>query len=443
MDPTMTLARRHIAHWLLAVGAMTFLLANAACGGTAVLSTEYGDDANFGQCTPLPCPSNLGWDPVTCACDVSGDDAGIPVEIEDATATCAALRCPSGFVTERLSTGCACIHPVPPSEDATTEEIDASVSDAPTTSYEDVYTYDVSDYDGGCGFIYDCGNGYSQNSNCQCVRCDDTCPAGESPGDNCVGCIACPYKCPVGLVSGPDCSCVPPGTTTTGPVDAGDGGGPTCEIAGYLQCAAGSWCALGTCPDNKTQFGCYCDASGHSTCQLECPTPPPCTIPGEGTCPYGSQCAFGSCSSASDTQLVCSCYQNGQAYCSTTSCEAGAFVGPDSGSGSGVTCLLEGYLTCNAGSFCSVATCPDGTTQVGCFCNADGTATCQVDCPPPPPCVIPGEGTCPFGSQCTFGTCNGSSGTLLSCSCNYGSTSASCYTYPCSQASFDGGGGAD
>jgi hypothetical protein len=53
--------------------------------------------------------------------------------------------------------------------------------------------------------------------------------------------------------------------------------------------------------------------------------------------------------------------------------------------------------------------------------------------------VIPGEGTCPSGSQCQYGTCNGSSGAILNCSCYAGN--ASCYTSSCASggSGFDGG----
>ncbi len=430
-------ARRHIAFFFFALAPMVFLLASGCGGGVSGQhSTATEDDAGqSAECTVLPCPSGLGWDPVTCACDVTG----VGTEVPDAAAlSCAGLRCTSGRVAEVVNGQCACVAVGSRvTADATSPDrvLDAShdvtVTDAPSVTYYDAYpAYDAVPYQdaGPCPFYpaYYCGNGYSLNDNCQCIACSSTCPNGETSGPNCDGCVACSTKCPEGFVEGPNCGCMPAGTTpVTGPGDAG----PTCTLEGYYTCSAGSWCSLGTCPDGATQYGCYCDANGQATCQLECPSPPPCTIPGQGTCPYGSQCAYGTCTSGSDSLLVCSCYQGG-AYCSTQSCEAG-FYGPDAGnpSDSGVTCLLGGYVTCNAGSFCSVGTCPDGTTQYGCFCNEDGTATCDLTCPTPPPCTIPGEGTCPYGSQCTFGTCNGNSGTLLSCSCYGGS--ASCYTYSC------------
>jgi hypothetical protein len=422
---------------------MAAFLASGCSGGVSVAPgnpTISGDDAAIAECTVLPCLSDEAWDPVSCSCQVID-------QLPDAAPSCRALRCAGNDVIEVLNGECVCVAigtPTPPI-DATAPigvldaASDSTTSDAPSITYFDApYPIDVGPPDTGyCPFYPNnyCGNGYtlSNTPSCQCVPCAATCPAGQSPGPNCNGCVACNYNCPAGLVAGDNCSCVPPGTASTPPKDPG---GPSCMLEGTYTCAAGSWCPLGTCPDGKTEYGCYCDATGKSTCALECPTPPPCQIPGQGTCPYGSQCVYGSCSSASDTELACSCYQNGQAYCSTVSCDAG-ISGPDAGSSDGgVTCLLEGYTTCNAGSFCAVSTCPDGT-QVGCTCNADGTATCDLTCPTPKPCTIPGEGTCPYGSQCTFGTCNGNSGSLLSCYCN--GTSVSCYTMSCSQVAFDGG----
>ena len=298
------------------------------------------------------------------------------------------------------------------------------------------YYYPDSPY---CYYPPYCGNGYMVDSNCQCVLCAQTCPLGQTQGYACSGCVAC-NACPQGLVAGPNCSCVPPGTEAgpPPPVDSGDGGGPACVLEGYYTCAAGSWCQLGTCPDNVTQYGCYCDATGKATCDLSCPKPPACSIPGQAACPYGSQCVYGSCADPAATLLVCSCYSGGSAYCSTTTCGEGGVPYQDAGppADAGVTCLLEGYTTCSAGQFCSLGTCPGGT-QYGCFCNQDGTATCNLTCPPAPPCQIPGEGECAFGSQCTFGTCGGGSGTLLSCYCGYGG--ASCNTYQCTEGGFGGG----
>ena len=89
------------------------------------------------------------------------------------------------------------------------------------------------------------------------------------------------------------------------------------------------------------------------------------------------------------------------------------------------------------GQYCQLGTCPDGTPY-GCTCNADGTTTCNLVCPPPAPCVIPGEGTCPYGQSCTYGTCNGTSGSQLTCYCQ--GSYASCYTTSCGGSSGAEGG---
>jgi hypothetical protein len=425
---------RQFAFLLLTLASMAAFLASG-CGVNVSASppTITGDDGAVAQCTVLPCLSDEAWDPISCSCQVIS-------QIPDAAPLCSNLRCAGNDVIEVINSACFCvpIGSTSPPSDATMPV--ATIDAAPDATFDDGDYFDVTsppdvgDDVSPCANYPPnyCGNGYALNDSCQCVPCPNTCPAGQTPGASCNNCIACNNSCPAGLVAGPSCTCVPPGTPNLPP----DAGGPNCTLEGSYTCAANSWCPLGTCPDGKTEYGCYCDATGKSTCALECPAPPPCQIPGEGTCPYGSVCVYGSCSSASDTQFACSCSQNGQAYCSTVSCDAGIY-GPDAGPGSdgGVTCLLEGYVNCNAGSFCSVGTCPDGT-QIGCTCNEDGTASCDLNCPTPKPCNIPGEGTCPYGMQCTFGTCGGSTTSQLSCYC-YG-TSVSCYTTPCGQVGADG-----
>jgi hypothetical protein len=487
-------ARRPFPLLLLAVALAALLL---ACGGRSQgPSGDLGvDSGDGGACAPVPCPSNLPWDPVTCSCGGGStvDGGSLPIDVDATAGGCSGARCPDGYVLTMLGAQCACVpHSVPaggeggpdapysydapyypPADAQLLYPADARVyADAPYVSYDASSSSVDGGYyggdDGGGGYYggYDggyycypyygyygnpCGTGYVRDQYCGCVACAETCPPGQTPGVGCSACVACPYSCPAGFVDGPGCTCVPRGTDAgiiTPPVDAGeagvgaDAGGVTCVLEGYYSCAAGSWCQLGVCPDGKTQYGCYCSPDGKATCDLSCPVPPPCTIPGEGTCPYGAQCVYGSCAAdPGGALLVCSCYSSGTAYCSTTSCADGGAWYIDAGAppaDAGVTCLLEGYVSCNAGSYCSLGTCPDGKTPYGCFCNADGTATCDLTCPPAPPCDIPGEGLCPYQTQCVYGTCSGGAGTLLSCYCGYGG-SASCYTYPCSE----GGVGAD
>jgi hypothetical protein len=298
-----------------------------------------------------------------------------------------------------------------------------------------------------------CGPGYSlSQTTCQCVSCPNTCPYGQTPSAGCGACTACTSVCPTGFQYGPNCTCVPDGVEA-GPMpqpDAADAG-VSCLLEGYTNCAAGAWCQLGTCPDGKTQYGCYCNSDGTATCSMTCPVPPPCTIPGQASCPAGAQCVYGSCTNnASGDVLVCSCSSYGYYYgydagsnpnyasCYTASCADGGPQLFDAGTPTdgGVTCLLGGYTSCPAGSWCALGSCPGGQ-QYGCTCNEDGTATCDLVCPQPAPCDIPGEGTCPYGHTCVFG-CNGTtSGTGLSCSCNYYGGGAYCSSIACSQVGPD------
>lgn len=437
---------------LLALFALVFASATAllACGGRAGDGLKLGDDGGIGTCEVLPCPSNAPWNPDTCACEAT-DDAGIPIVV-DARAECPPIACPAGSELTLLKSSCVCIsRPRDAGPDVTTFPEDAPYEYDSPYYYPDVgYSYDAPYFypDGSCPFYnYNpCQPGYTLNAGCSCNLCPAVCPTGQTPGPGCNGCTACTSKCPVGFDYGPSCSCVPEGVEAgpPGPTDSGDAG-VSCLVEGYTTCAPDSWCQLGTCPDGTSQYGCYCDHDGNSTCSLSCPIPPPCDIPGQASCPYGQQCIYGSCSTdPAASLLVCSCNSygsSGSAYCYTASCaDGGPQYLPDAGppNSGGVTCLLEGYYTCNAGSFCPVGSCPDGS-QYGCFCNQDGTATCNLNCPTPPPCQIPGEGSCPYGTSCVFGCGGGSAGTGLSCYCGWGG-SANCSTQPCSQLSGVGSG---
>ena len=465
-------SRRRAAFLILAECTLVLLF---ACGGTSVATIdEDGGDAS--PCSASLCATNRVWNQATCACE-SLDEGGAELDA-DATTACPPIACPTGSVEGMVGGECACLlidagdatSPADAPDDETRPDspqdaphdspvaldappYDAPSSDAPHASdspysyssdsptYDEPYPYSSdAPYDEGpsCAPTA-CGPGYEANPYCQCIACTNACPAGQSPAAGCGGCTPCAYKCPASFAYGTSCSCGPPG------VDAGpngvDAGGVSCLLEGNYSCSAGSWCQLGICPDNTTQYGCYCNHDGTASCDLTCPVPPPCTIPGEGTCPYGAQCVFDNCAAdAASTELVCNCNSGGNASCYTSPCgalDAGISSEVDAGDG-GVTCLLEGYYPCSAGSWCQLGLCPDNTTQYGCTCNADGTATCQLTCPAPPPCTIPGEGTCPYGTWCTFGTCAGNTGTQLSCYCESGGF-ASCSTVPCGAA--DGGPG--
>jgi hypothetical protein len=432
---------RHI-RCLLGAFAMVVV---AACGGHSVGLTGVDAAGTVGfedaGCAPEPCPSSAPWNPVTCSCDAAFADAGL-VDDVDGTSGCPAMPCPSGSVLTHQGGACFCLFqpsdagaPDSTLRDATPPS-DTGVPDVVDDENLDVFQYfdaPYYPYDGQCYSYYDCGPGYALSASCTCEPCTATCPNGEMPGTGCNGCIACTKTCPTGFDDGPSCSCVPHGTEA-GPMQPPDAGGVTCRLGAYQTCSAGAWCELGVCQDGKTQYGCYCNADGTATCSLTCPVPPSCTIPGQAAvCPPGRECVYGSCSDPSAELLVCQCSSygdGGSAYCYTTSCGEGGPYLPDAGTGD-VTCMLEGYTPCSAGSWCSLGTCPDGT-QYGCTCNADGTATCDLNCPPPPSCNVPGEGTCPYGTSCIFG-CSGAAGTGLSCYCEYGG-SASCSTISCSAA---------
>jgi hypothetical protein len=336
------------------------------------------------------------------------------------------------------------------------EPEDASF-DAPVPVYEDVWTgYDagMEAFDAPYTYYYEagppycgvyCGNGYSANEYCECVPCANVCPPGQMPAAGCGACTACSQllNCPVGFDEGPNCGCVPHGVDAgppPPPADAGlDGGSAGCVLEGYQTCAVGAWCQLGTCPDEKTQYGCYCNADGTATCNLACPAPPVCTIPGLGTCAAGSECAFGTCSGDAGSLLYCDCQSTGDVYCNTISC-ADSYYLPEAGASpgdAGPSCYLQGYTQCPVGQYCQLGTCPSGTPY-GCTCNADGTTRCNLVCPPPGPCMIPGLGTCPYGQDCTFGSCDAGSGSELVCYCEQNGE-ATCYSSACGAVGGEGG----
>jgi hypothetical protein len=445
---------------LAALPGLLLVLLLAACGGRSdslmigddgagddggVVGTEDGGGCGFVS----PCPSGAPWDPAVCAC-VLQDDAGQPYMV-DAASTCPDIACPQGTFFEQVGNQCMCVtYPVDASVDDVWVGYDSGVPDSyvgydqyvgydsPITYY-DAYPQDAPYYYDSpfCGFPVYCGTGYTSDQYCNCVRCSLTCPAGQEPAAGCGSCQACQtYACPAGFDQGPNCGCVPHGLDAgppPPPADGGGDGGAGCVLESYNQCALGSWCPLGTCPDNKTQYGCYCNNDGTATCNLNCPAPPVCNIPGLGTCATGQTCLFGQCQGDAGSILYCSCQYGGQAYCNTLSCANNYFgdAGPtDAGtSDAGPSCFLEGYQQCPVGQYCQLGSCQDGTPY-GCTCNADGTTDCNLICPPPAPCTIPGLGTCPYNQTCTFGSCTSSTSTQLSCYCQYGGQ-ASCYTTNC------------
>ncbi|MGH7734485.1 MAG: hypothetical protein ACREOE_12495, partial [Gemmatimonadales bacterium] len=363
-----------------AAGALLLL----ACGGTAVERGSNGDGGGItgsdsATCDVLPCPSNASWDPTLCEC-VTSPGSG-----------CGDVMCPRGQSVQYLHGSCVCQLVDNGSDASDGDLLDADVSDstdgqpADVTSFDEgpavdsPYDYDVQpSYDGMpyyadgypvdqevyCGYSSYCGPGYTweaSNGYCQCVACQMVCPNGETPDNSCTSCVACTTACPAGFYVGQNCNCIPDGVDAgpppiieAGPMTGEGGSTPGCTLEGYRTCPLGSWCELGVCPDNKTQYGCYCDTAGNTTCNLACPQPQACTIPGLGTCAAGQACIFGAsaCQGDSGSVLECSCYSNGgNASCYSLSCaQYESYYGPDSGFDSGPSdtdggpsCYLQGY----------------------------------------------------------------------------------------------------
>jgi len=199
------------------------------------------------------------------------------------------------------------------------------------------------------------------------------CPKGQAPaGPNKSQCLII-----IHIPPGPSCTCVcypnlcPPSYGTT----------DNCEC---VQCPANA------CPSGQTPGESCGSCVG---CQTQCPT----------GFSYGSEC---------------NCVPDG----------VDAGNGVDAG---GVFCEIGGYYgVCAAGSWCELGVCPESTIEYGCYCNLDGTATCNVTCPIPPPCVIPGLGTCPYNTSCNYGSCAADASDYLQCYCE-GNNQAYCQTYSC------------
>ncbi len=437
----------------LLLPAMFLATVLAACGGRSD-SLAVGDDgpAPDGQgigigssggnrCLPAPCPSGAPWNPTLCACELA-DDGGSPI-LEDA-GPCPDLMCPDNTYFEIVNGQCLCA--AYPDFDAPIDTYDAPDDapqtvdapypyDAPYYSYDAPYSYDSPIYQEDSPYYYCnlyCGPGSQLDYNsCTCVSCPTVCPLGSMPSYNCGSCTPC-SACPAGFEqTGPNCGCVPDGVTPPPtPPEAGPDGGGGCTLEGYYSCALGSWCALGTCPGSQTQYGCYCNTDGTTTCNLSCPAPPACQIPGLGSCASGASCVYGQCDGDAGSLLYCSCEYGGSAYCDTIPCSETVML-PEAGpaADAGPSCNLEGYTQCPVGSYCQLGTCPGGSSY-GCICNADGTTACDLACPPPGPCTIPGEGTCPYGQSCTFGSCSNGTGAQLVCFCE-SNGQASCYSSGC------------
>lgn len=154
----------------------------------------------------------------------------------------------------------------------------------------------------------------------------------------------------------------------------------------YVACSCQPNVCTGDCA-----VGYHLDPNG-CTCEPDADGGPnACFIPGYGECAYGTTCVTGYCPDGQPT--TCECFPNGVA-CS--SC-VGPFDGgpppidggpydapppppPDSAPTQG--CYLPGYGYCPPFTTCNVGYCPDGITPISCFCQGDGNAYCTGACPP-------------------------------------------------------------
>ncbi len=414
-----------------------------ACGGRA--DGTLDDDAGPGDASPDQAEQAPDGGPVG---DASGPD------VTDATSdACPATTCPAGST---LGADCRCW-------DTHDAAVDACASCPP---------YTTADGNCSCRACGGCAPGWILEPNCGCFdpdsgligdgspwdvyipdsSCFAFCPPGyvQTPECSCVstfpddgGCVCTPYGCNCGFdascapcpsgtqLDSNDCQCIPLDAS----VDAHAGNdasvGPGCWLEGYQYCPGDTWCELGSCP-NGTQTGCYCNANCKASCSVECPPPAPCYIPSFGDCPAGASCAVGPCPNPADGSVVCFCSQDGTFSCDS-SCNGASDGGPETGptpTDAGPGCYLSvgygypygpygGTEFCASGTFCELGVCPDGVTQYGCFCNADGTASCSLSCPPPPPCYVPGYGDCAVNTTCTVGMCPNNGGPI-NCTCYQG-----------------------
>lgn len=433
---------------ILLVAAVVLLF---ACGGrSADLADDSGPgethdgsaDHNGGDVNPfdgctVECPlgSTLSAD---CTCKGGGP-------VDGAADACA--DCPAPWVPG-ADCSCVCDLPCPigstPAPDCSSCVRRGTVPDGGPDGAVDA-SEDVTLLDGGCFNL--CPPYTFQNPDCSC----SVGPPPPPPYDSGV-CECTPFGC---FCGGFDASCAPcPSGTTLDtsscqciPLDAsvdaapkGDAStGPGCWLEGYDYCASDTWCTLGYCPDG-TQTGCFCNATGTATCSVQCPAPPPCYIPTYGNCPAAATCIVAPCANPQDGSISCTCSQDGSYSCDG-SCsgpvdggivDASTGTSTDAGPGcwfsvgyGGVPVGPPGILPfggtqyCASNTYCQLGVCEDRVTPYGCFCNADGTSTCTLACPPPPPCYIPGYGNCAVNTSCDIGACPAGGGSI-SCFCSQG-----------------------
>jgi hypothetical protein len=366
------------------VGLLLFLASLASIAGCAGHSTVLGSGEDVdGACTPTACAAGSVWDEASCSCAAGLPDAGPVVQPDATVPTCPPLACPPGWGSGVLQGQCACVMLDAGPPDATVPT-DGSLTDAPPSddSSSDANPTDANPTD---------ANPTDAPPDADYDACNIYCPYPQVMGPGCT-CQCTPNWCGAGYAATPQCGCTP--CTNACPSGSSPAAGCGSCVACSFPCSAGFMfgdgcscvpCAPDICPSGKTP------GSGCNTCVA-------CT----NACPAGF--TYGE---------ECGCVPDG----------VDASVPADSG----VTCSIGGYNgTCAAGSWCPLGTCGDGKTQYGCYCNPDGTATCNVTCPL---CTIPGVGMCSYDAWCTFGTCAGDASEQLECYCYAGGSS--CQTLSC------------
>ena len=122
--------RRRAAFLASAFASWTLLFAMVGCRGG--VSQHAPDDGGIGvgQCTPLACPPEAAWDPVSCACQpiASSTSPGNP--------GCSA-GCPSGTVLEIVNGGCGCVAFPEGGVEPLDATLDVTEIDAPVVTYYD------------------------------------------------------------------------------------------------------------------------------------------------------------------------------------------------------------------------------------------------------------------------------------------------------------------
>ncbi|HEY1553794.1 MAG TPA: hypothetical protein VGF94_03115 [Kofleriaceae bacterium] len=228
------------------------------------------------------------------------------------------------------------------------------------------------------------------------------------------------YQC-----NGSDCSwvgptCTDPGSGSGGPGSmgsgSGSGSGSGYECTSNTDCAAGCYCANGTCEE-----GGFCTTNGDCGPGYICDTTRSSCEPGCGAdsdCPSGQYCDSGtsqctaSCTCSSDADAVA----QGFGWCDAGTCAPGA---DPNGS-------CAGTVSCGTAQ----PTCPSG--EVPTILNGCWTGNCEAigSCDTAPSCaVINDEADCTARTDCqpvyTGIDCTDSSGKT----CTSGDTGCTCATF--------------